>query len=454
MKLTRGVKAGLGVAALAAVTLVPLYGDPRVSRVSHAEWARMLLEGLDLSAAMPRSTPASLVFSVLSWRTNLTQSAGRYVRADGVELVGDPRLQVRALANPGEAAYALAVARAGNYRIRLRLAGSSDTTATVELARAGETARAYELSVRPPAEAGWVEAGVAHLGAGAWTASVSMPAGTVLDSIEVAPPCLNPIEPLGGWRAPTVTDTADLAVTVLQALDLEWELPPSDAPLEIPARAFRSEDPRALSVAEATAVDGYTVAGGVNGRRAEVSVDVPERGLYTLSFFGRSGAGQRWGADGCYGVIVCGVDEPDRPADWHALGTLELSAGRHLFNVALGAGATIERLRLIRHKDTGEDYVATLRRLGFDPGPDGPITRAKAEEAIDFLRRRRHERPTPDCGDWDLLPPPGSIVVQGGPPPLPGPPPRPRPPGNPIDGPPPVAPPAVPPEHPASPVLL
>jgi hypothetical protein len=456
VKLTRGVKAGLGVAALVGVTLVPLYGDPRVSRVSHAEWARMLLEGLDLAAALPRATPASMVFSVLSWKTNLKQSAERYVRADGIELVGDPARQVRAVADPGEVGYALAVARAGDYRVRVRLAGSSAATATVALARVGDTSRAIELSVRPPAGADWVDAGVAHLGTGAWTASVSLPAGTLLDAIEIAPPCLNPIEPLSGWRAPRVTDTVDLAVTVLKALDLESELPPSDAPLDIPASAFRSGEPQALNVASATSVDGYTVAGGSEGLRVEVSVEVPERGLYTLMFFGRRGAGQRWAADGCHKVIVCGVDERDHPAAWHALGTLELTAGRHLFNVALGAGATLERLRLVRHKDTGEDYLATLRRLGFDPGPDGPITRAKAEEAIDFLRRRRHERPTPDCGDWDLTLP-GSIVADGNgnfpgpPPPVPGPPP---PPGNSGNGPPPITPPDVPPQDPASPVEL
>ena len=35
------------VAAAAAVALVPLYGNPRTAPVTHAEWGRLLLRGLD-----------------------------------------------------------------------------------------------------------------------------------------------------------------------------------------------------------------------------------------------------------------------------------------------------------------------------------------------------------------------------------------------------------------------
>jgi hypothetical protein len=452
VKTSLGTKLGLAAAALVGAALVPLYGDPRVSSVSHPEWGRMLLEGLDLAEALPRTSPASLVFSVLSWKTNLTQTAERYVHADGVALEREPQRLLRAVADPGEAAYALAVARAGDYRVRVRLTGGTQQPAVVELARAGRDERGYEFSVRPPQVTGWVDAGVAHLAPGAWTASVSMPLGAALESIEIAPPCLSPIEPFGGWRSPKVTDTVDLAVTVIQALELESELPPGDTPIDIPARDFRPQDPQTLTVAQA--VDGYVVAGGTRGIKVDVSAEAPEKGLYTLSFFGLRGEGQRWAADGCHKVIVCSAPEPERVPGWHVLGTLDLAAGRHLFTIALGPGATIERLRLERRKQAGEDYLATLRRLGFDPGPDGPVTRQKAEEAIDFLRRRRLERPTPDCGDWDL-PPYGEVTTAdggypggGGPPPPP-----PPPPGNPGGGSPPNTPPGVPPQNPASPVL-
>ena len=79
-----------------------------------------------------------------------------------------------------------------------------------------------------------------------------------------------------------------------------------------------------------------------------------------------------------------------------------MSAGRHTIAVVLGDGAIVESVRIERKKDGAPDYVATLRRLGFDPGPDGPVSRAKATEAIDFLRDRNRGRMAALCGDPTL----------------------------------------------------
>lgn len=448
-----GWKMTLGAAAVAAAALVPLYGDPRVNAVSHTEWARMLVHGLDLGDAFDERTPASLVFSVLSWKTSLLQRADRYLRADGVEWLSAPTPRLEAVADPGEAAYPLAVARAGDYRVRLRLNGDTTATASVELARSGESDKAYSFTVRPPQEPGWVEVGVAHLSPGSWTASVALPLGTQFESIEVAPPCLNPIEPLGGWRAPKVTDNVDLSVTVLKALDLESELAPGADPLDIPASDFHSDDPNARSLEADNGFEGYSLAGGTRGARATVFVDVPEDGLYSIEFFGLQGAGQRWHADGCLKIVVCSEPEAPKHPAWHTLVTGRFSAGRHVLNVSLGPGAVLQRMRLVQRREGGQEYVAALLRLGFDPGPDGPITREKAAEALDFLKKRRVERPTPDCGDWDLPsgdPGIGGDVYPDGPGPGgPGG----GGPGGPGGGPPPVTPPGVPPQNPASPVL-
>jgi hypothetical protein len=129
--------------------------------------------------------------------------------------------------------------------------------------------------------------------------------------------------------------------------------------------------------------------------------------------------------------------------------TTALTAGRHFFSVTLGPGAAVERLRLERRKDGPADYVAALRGLGFDPGPVGPITRAKAIELMSFIADKRAEAPTNECGDITLspdalaadagLPGPGTI-------PGPGVPPMPVGPGLP-----PVGPPPIPPQPPASP---
>jgi len=54
---------------------------------------------------------------------------------------------------------------------------------------------------------------------------VLLPEGASLASIEIAPPCLNPVEPVGGWRTEATTTVRDVAVTLLKAVDLNTEIP-------------------------------------------------------------------------------------------------------------------------------------------------------------------------------------------------------------------------------------
>ena len=198
------------------------------------------------------------------------------------------------------------------------------------------------------------------------------------------------------------------------------------------------------------------VISSIFARRAyyELFVDVPRDGLYTVSAFGQEGAGQSWLGDSCRKAVVCGSAGRSAPEPrWRTLTTADFTVGRHFFSVALATGASVERLRLERKRAEPADYVATLRRLGFDPGPDGPVSRAKANEAVDFIQSRRAVLPRSDCGDE-----PATLVAQlqgasgGRPePPVPGLPPGP--PGPLPPGPPPVTPPVVPPQPPASPVV-
>ena len=105
-------------------------------------------------------------------------------------------------------------------------------------------------------------------------------------------------------------------------------------------------------------------------------MDLPEAGLYTISAFGIKGAGQSWTADSCLKSIVCA--EKDTGADvmqWRPVLTAQFAPGRHTFSVLLAPGALLQRVRAERKKDSPADYVATLRRLGFDVGPPGPMNR-------------------------------------------------------------------------------
>ena len=77
------VKTLVLAAVVGAAALVPLFGDPRSTPVTHPLWARMLLRSLDMTDAVRASTQASQVFAALAWRDSLSYTADRYLRADG-----------------------------------------------------------------------------------------------------------------------------------------------------------------------------------------------------------------------------------------------------------------------------------------------------------------------------------------------------------------------------------
>ena len=127
------------------------------------------------------------------------------------------------------------------------------------------------------------------------------------------------------------------------------------------------------------------VSAGADGLRAIVTIDVPEAGLYSFEALLAPGDGQRWLVDGCRKAMVCPAGAPG----WRPVLAQVLAKGRHLLVVTLAGGASLDRVRVERKKDAASDYVAALRRLGFDAGPEGPVSRATALEAARFVREKR-----------------------------------------------------------------
>lgn len=434
-----------------AAALVPLFGDPRSTPLTHPLWARMLLRSLDMTDAVRVSTQASQVFSALAWRDSLSYAADSFLRAEGA-IVRDEagRRVVAAGAGPAEVAYPIAVVRSGDYQLRARLAGSPDTPATAEVLPLAGGSALRSFTFLPAAEAGWVFGGATHLDPGAYAAQFLIPPGCTLSQVEVAPPCVNSIEPIGGWKPTAVTTAADLAVTALKAIDVEEELPPASTPIEMTGDQFAVEAPaEALEErARASGLEAMTLRAGRGGLRAILSVDLPEPGLYSVSALTSTGDGQRWLADGCRKAVVCRAEG----TRWRPILNQAFSAGRHTFIVTLGDGATIERVRFEQKKAEAGDYAATLRRIGFDAGPEGPVTREKALDAMRFVRDRRQSRLAELCGDRVLFDertptlPPQQVAQApvGGAPVAP-----PAAPAGPVE--PPIGPPVLPPQPPATP---
>ena len=187
---------------------------------------------------------------------------------------------------------------------------------------------------------------------------------------------MNAIEPANGWQPNGVTTSEDLAITAIKAIDVENELPPAATPIELTGDAFQVEAPYSAVVerAKATGLDAMTLRASRAGLRAIVSFEAPESGLYSITAFVAPGNGQRFLLDGCRKAVVCPADG----TGWRPVMSQTLAAGRHTLVLSLADGASFERLKLERKKSSPADYAATLRRLGFDPGPEGPVTRARA----------------------------------------------------------------------------
>lgn len=372
------------VAALTVVALVPLYGDPRRSPVTHSEWARMMMRSLGFDESLPAMDSADDIFRALAWKDQRNLMASEYKRGTAVTRRGD---FVDTGSEIGEVAFDLAVVRSGDYNVRLRLRGDPDKPFQVELRKDGQVDAVG--TYRPTgsgAEYVSVDLGWIKMEPGNHTLSVSLPPDSSIESIQVSPPCLSPIEPIGGWRAPALTTDEDLAVTMLQALELESELPPADEPIEARAGGFDILAPESRMTEGGNEADDFQLTATFEGLHAIIYVEVPVAGLYSVSALTTTGDGQTWIADSCRRSDVCPT--ADVAPKWRTLLTSEFNVGRHSFAVLLTNGASVAKIRLQRLKTAPEDYVAALERVGFRVGSKGPISRDKAREAMEWLKDR------------------------------------------------------------------
>ena len=368
------------LALIAAVALVPRGASAASDPIAHPDWARMMLRGLGLEEALVFADTPPRVFAVLSWKQSGWIDATQFIPFSdhGVELEpGTPSL-LRARAELGEVSFPVTVARAGEYSLRVRMAGEPTPPATVEVVPLeGGDAKGL-VTLVPAATRGWVEAPKPlRLSPGAYRATLALPRGGVFERLELAPRCVAPIEPLGGWVTEDIVDAEDLAVTLIRAVRRQRELAAWDEPIEAELDEFLAEEGRPGRAAR--------MEGGTAGAQATVSVEVPVSGLFSLSTFGLRTAGQRWAADDCRIAVTCPL--PSRVPSWSVVMTLPLAAGRHRFTVDLGPGDAVDRVRLERRRDRGADYVEAIRGMGFDPG-EGPVSLEKAEEALEWLEKR------------------------------------------------------------------
>lgn len=366
------------------VALVPLYGDPRRSPVTHSEWARMMMRSLNFDEQLEGIDNADDIFRALAWKDQQNLIASNYKRGTAVSKKGNSVFADDAI---GEVAYDLAVVRSGDYNVRLNLSGALDRPFKIEIRKDGAT---DAVGIYEPTGSGAeyvsVDLGWIKLKPGNHTISVAIPPGASLESLQVSPPCLSPIEPVGGWGAAALTSERDLARTMLQALEMESELPPADEPIELRAAKFEILAPETRLGEVGADDDSFELEATFEGLQAVVYAEIPKAGLYSVSAFTTTGDGQTWVADSCRSSDLCPT--ADTAPKWRTVLTSEFNVGRHSFTVLLTNGAKVGKIRLQRLKTSPEDYVGALERMGFRVGSPGPISRDKAREAMEWLKDR------------------------------------------------------------------
>ena len=352
------------------------------------------------------------IFRILAWKDQRNLPASKYKRATGVSLRDG---FVDAGEETGEVAYDLPIVRSGDYNVRLRVRGAPDRPFQVEIRKDGQV---DAVATHQPTGSGpdyvSVDLGWIRMDPGNHTISVVLPPGASLESVQISPPCVNLIEPENGWRAPALTTDEDLSRTLLQALEMESELPPADEPIEFRAGEFETLAPNPAMSLGSAAGDSELRA-TPEGLHAILYAEIAEAGLYAVSVWTAEGDGQAWLVDSCRRSDIC--PSGDVTPKWRTILTAHFNAGRHSFAVLLASNAMVGKLRLQRLKNTPEDYLATLTRVGFDAGPKGPITREKAREAMEWLTDRWNKKRAGErsCVIQTLLGAPvGTAIAVGG----------------------------------------
>ena len=199
-----------------------------------------------------------------------------------------------------------------------------------------------------------IDLGETFLNAGMKELTIAMPANGSIDYIEFLAPPLVAVTPLTEWWEPDAPLTyADLAVTVLRALDLQSLLPLSGESILIEAeessadQSFRT-DQRHLGEPHG----GFWLRSGAGGGIIPLPFPIETAAVYTLNLTAA-------GAKSLSGTL-------DERESWQAdfppylkensIDTWFLSPGQHELKIELPARGGVDLLTLLKRRSTAEDY--------------------------------------------------------------------------------------------------
>ncbi len=272
--------------------------------------------------------------------------------------------------------------RPGDYGFRVKLSGG------IALFRVAD--QTYEL-YQPRAESRWVDLNRVRLSSGSHKLSLMLPRGTRADAIGVTPPCMLPVEPVGGWQPLEPLRFEEMAQTLAKALDLEQNLPPLGEPIIVRGEdflrtlSFPLSLPQEEDAVQTAHSEPFWLSTGGSIVSAVARFQVPEKGVYSIEARYLSERPVRWNVNNCLRVITCPV-VPAQAGRRRSL-ALELDAGEHEIEVTLGPGSKLDRIEVQRRDGSTGAYIDVVESEGFKMGdPDEKVQRRDALSAARRLQ--------------------------------------------------------------------
>ena len=224
--------------------------------------------------------------------------------------------------------------------------------------------------------------------------SVAIPAGGALAAFELVRQPFPHVRPPEGWAPAEALTFGVKAVTMVQLMQLEDQLP--DVPRSSVAREGERFDdalPPHQPIGDRSPGKpsaGSWMRGGPGGAALSYRIDLREACVYSVlaRMTGRGSA--RFRLDGRVERSVTTPGTGERFA-WLRVSTLPLGAGAHRVDVRLGEGVGLDTLRLVCRDPDPEASLLLLRDLGFqEKFPGDLVTAAFAAGNLDtpYFRER------------------------------------------------------------------
>ena len=346
------------------------------AQLSQRDWMEQLADSLGLGYGLPDEPQAEDYIQLLSGERSLqVEAEEKHRRSDRVAIKRQTNFGkfsgsgwVSGRRQPVQLHLDIILPHNGRYRLSCvtRLPG-------VTFALGGETFTASAGS-----ELTYQELGVVNLAAGPVEIVVTLPPGAGIDVLYLKAAPRPQIAPLDGWQPEQTLQAADLAITMLQALDLLTTLPLSDRVMMVEAERAVAQDGVVVTTDRhlGTPSGGKWVRAGHLPVTLTLPVKVPSSGCYQLQLRGTAGPAVR--------VTAAGLMENQVDFD-SALGTRQLGSyclkrGKLSLELELPARSGIDSLEL-HALDTSEE---TLRQLLGLPA-DRPLDRDTINELLQLL---------------------------------------------------------------------